>query len=388
MKRKVWLTVGLVVAVGLVAVGADAQKDKQSPSGAKKPACCEKDTCCKKAEGCHGQTCTAQNKKGCCRKDADGEKTCCEKKAACDVSGCSKKSACHHKRSEGSCCDKEGCSHKKGRGQAGLHKTACCKGDQKACCKKGGERKCCAEKKAGCHDGECERKADAQDKPKACCSKKACCQADAKGSKKAASQSRPKWISLFDGKTLNGWKITDFGGQGDVYVKDGQIILEMGADLTGITWTKPEILPKVNYEVSLDAMRVEGTDFFCGLTVPVRDEFCSLILGGWGGGVCGISCIDGMDASENDTTCFREFENKRWYHVRLRVTDKRIQAWVDDEKIIDQDIEGAKLSVRIEVDLSKPFGIASWQTTAALKNIRVRRLTEEEVKQTNQSKGL
>jgi len=29
------------------------------------------------------------------------------------------------------------------------------------------------------------------------------------------------------------------------------------------------------------------------------------------------------------------------------------------------------LSIRPEVELSRPFGIASWRTTAALKNIRI-----------------
>ena len=206
-------------------------------------------------------------------------------------------------------------------------------------------------------------------------------------SKQKTKAEQPKWISLFDGKTLKGWKITDFGGQGDVYVKDGQIILEKGADLTGITWAHPEKLLRVNYEISLDAMRVEGSDFFCGLTFPVRkDEYCSLILGGWGGGVCGISCIDGMDASENDTTTYMEFKNGRWYHVRVRVTAKRIQAWVDNQKIVDQDIQDVRLSVRIEVEPSKPFGIASWQTKAALKNIRIRPLSKKEVEQTNAEK--
>ena len=42
----------------------------------------------------------------------------------------------------------------------------------------------------------------------------------------------------FDGKSLDGWKITPFGGQGDVDVKDASLILEMGNDMTGITWTK------------------------------------------------------------------------------------------------------------------------------------------------------
>ncbi len=181
-------------------------------------------------------------------------------------------------------------------------------------------------------------------------------------------------LLLFDGKTLNGWKPTPFGGEGDVYVKDGQIILETGADLTGITWAKPEILPKTNYEVELDAMRVNGSDFFCGLTFPVGKDSCSLILGGWGGGVCGLSSLDGFDASENETTTYKEFKNKRWYHVRLRVTPERITAWLDKEELVDVDIRKRQIGTRPEVDLSRPFGIASWQTTAALKNIVVRRL--------------
>ena len=80
----------------------------------------------------------------------------------------------------------------------------------------------------------------------------------------------------------------------------------MGDPFTGINWTND--FPKMNYEVALDAMRVMGSDFFCGLTVPVGDTFCSLIVGGWGGSLVGISSLDGMDASENETTKFISFE--------------------------------------------------------------------------------
>ena len=78
------------------------------------------------------------------------------------------------------------------------------------------------------------------------------------------------WISLFDGKTLKGWKITNFGGQGDVIVKDGAILMEVGSNLTGIHTERK--LPKINYEVQLEAQRVNGSDFFCGLTFPVKKE--------------------------------------------------------------------------------------------------------------------
>jgi hypothetical protein len=196
---------------------------------------------------------------------------------------------------------------------------------------------------------------------------------------KTAGEKPDGWTSLFDGKTLAGWEASKFGGEGEVKVEDGAILLEIGNDLTGIHTNRK--LPKVDYEVELDAKRVTGTDFFCGLTFPVGDSPCSLIVGGWGGGVCGLSSIDGQDASENETTSYRRFENGKWYHVRLRVTAKRIQAWIDKEEIVDQDIDGRKLGIRGEVEPSKPFGFASWQTTAALKNIRIRPLPKAKAAQ-------
>jgi hypothetical protein len=187
----------------------------------------------------------------------------------------------------------------------------------------------------------------------------------------------PAEISLFDGKTLGDWKITDFGGQGKVYVKDGSIYMEQGNDMTGITWAGP--LVRMNYEITLEAMRVSGSDFFCGLTFPVNDKCCSLILGGWGGTLCGLSNIDYYDAANNETTRFVSFENGKWYHVRLRVVPNHIQAWLQEEgedPLVDIDITGRKIDTRVEVDLSQPLGIATWQTAGAVRNIRLRKLSE------------
>ncbi|UCC96579.1 MAG: DUF1080 domain-containing protein [Phycisphaerales bacterium] len=184
----------------------------------------------------------------------------------------------------------------------------------------------------------------------------------------------PSEMSLFDGKALGHWKITDFGGQGKVYVKDGAIYLEQGNDMTGITWAGP--LVRMDYEITLEAMRVSGSDFFCGLTFPVNENHCSLILGGWGGTVCGLSNIDYYDAANNETTRIIPFENGKWYHVRLRVTPNRIQGWVEEEEdqLVDMDITDRKIDTRIEVDLSQPLGVATWQTAGAVRNIKLRRL--------------
>ncbi len=178
--------------------------------------------------------------------------------------------------------------------------------------------------------------------------------------------------SLFDGKSLEGWKITEFGTQGPVLISDGKIILNYGDGCTGITWQKE--FPKVNYEVTVEAQKTSGNDFFCGITFPVNDEYCSLIVGGWGGPVVGLSCIDGKDASDNNTKILKQFEKNVWYKIKLNVTPEKITAWVDDEKLVDFEYAGHELYVRPEVSLSKPFGICSWNTTSEIRKISMQKL--------------
>ncbi len=121
-------------------------------------------------------------------------------------------------------------------------------------------------------------------------------------------------------------------------------------------------------------MRVDGEDFFCGLTFPVNDGHCSLIVGGWRGKVVGLSNIDLMDAAENETTVLLDFETGRWYDIRLRVTSERIQAWIDVDRIVDVEITGRIIDVRYEVEACRPLGIATWQTTGAVRNIILRKI--------------
>jgi hypothetical protein len=181
------------------------------------------------------------------------------------------------------------------------------------------------------------------------------------------------WQPLFDGKTLTNWQPTKFGGEGAIKVENGQMVLEAGRTLSGVTWTGPE-LPKTNYEITLQAMRVEGRDFFAGITFPVADSFCSLILGGWGGTVIGLSSVNSEDASQNSTSQSREFDLGRWYNVRIRVTPAKIEVWLDDSQIINQDLQGNRITIRMEMEPSTPLGIATWKTKGALRDIRLRRL--------------
>jgi hypothetical protein len=94
--------------------------------------------------------------------------------------------------------------------------------------------------------------------------------------------------------------------------------------------------------------------------------------------VVGLSSIDGQDAAENDTTKYMSFTKDQWYTITVRVTKEHIGCWIDKEQMVDQPLKDRKISIRSEVELSKPLGIASWKTTAAIRNIQWRTLAENE----------
>ena len=191
----------------------------------------------------------------------------------------------------------------------------------------------------------------------------------------AKKYSGQKWKSLFDGKELGEWQSSAFGTDGPLEVFDGEISIGMGDPLSGITWQGS--FPRDNYEISLEAKRVEGFDFFCGLTFPVGEDTCSFILGGWGGGLVGLSSIDGLDASENDTNAYMELEDKRWYKIIVRVNPKAITVVLDGEELIEQERAGREISIRPEMFMCEPLGIATYATASRLRNLQYRLLDDE-----------
>jgi hypothetical protein len=195
---------------------------------------------------------------------------------------------------------------------------------------------------------------------------------------KGAEKDAEGWTSLFDGKALGKWEVLekfDYKDHGLVHVQDGCLVLDKGQTGTGVRWTGP--FPKTDYEISLEAKRVDGNDFFCGLTFPVGDTALTLIMGGWGGWVVGLSCIDGYSAVDNETCQAIQFAQDRWYRVRVHVTRAKIQIWIDDKETITLEPKNRKLNVRWEMEPCQPLGIATWWTTGSLRNIRYRELAPE-----------
>ncbi len=206
------------------------------------------------------------------------------------------------------------------------------------------------------------------------------------------SAEKAGWIDL-----VGQWKACQFGGEGDVTIKDGVIKMEYGDPLTGVVWTGPfegdeksgdatgdktagktasktGPLPRDNYEIRWECQRTKGFDFLCAFTFPVAKDHVSLVMGGWGGGITGISSIDGQDASDNNTTMFHNYDDNRWYKARVRVDSKKITVWVDEKEMFAHERGDHRFDIRFEMDPCTPMGIANFECNSEIRNIQLRRL--------------
>ena len=189
---------------------------------------------------------------------------------------------------------------------------------------------------------------------------------------------RREWKLLAD-EFAPSWQASGIAEEGRVSIQSGEIDLQPGQPMTGVRldaqkW-KNARLPTTRYSIEYEAMRVTGNDFFGTVTFPVNDSHSSLVIGGWGGTLVGISSIDDMDASENSTRGNAYFENNRWHKVRIEVRDDELRAWVNDKLFVNTSTKGRKLGLRAgDINKCTPFGFASYATQARIRNVVVRRL--------------
>jgi len=194
--------------------------------------------------------------------------------------------------------------------------------------------------------------------------------------------SAESWLPLFDGDSMAGWMVPVYGGDGDVDVHEGNIVIGRGEMMTGIRYENE--FPKVNYEIRYEARRTQGYDFFASCTFPVKESYCTFINGGWSGGLTGISSVDGLDASENSTSAYFAYKENVWYRFRIQVTDDKIQVWLtpqdaegnweEEKSVVELETTDRTLSTRYEVERYKPLGFCTWTSEGQLRKIEYRNL--------------
>ncbi len=179
--------------------------------------------------------------------------------------------------------------------------------------------------------------------------------------------------ALFNGKDLAGWKHPELSGSGACGVENGVMFIGQGEVISGLTYTNET--PKIGYEIEAEARRVLGSDFFFALTAPHTTNCFTLVCGGWGGNVTGISSLNYLDASENDTANVVKYEDNRWYNIRLRVEPKTITVWIDGDKLIEADVEGRHIGMRHgDIEKCMPLGVATYQSKGEIRKLVLRTL--------------
>ncbi|MDR2346526.1 MAG: DUF1080 domain-containing protein [Planctomycetaceae bacterium] len=228
----------------------------------------------------------------------------------------------------------------------------------------------------------------------------------------AEDNSKQKWQSLFNGKNLDGWipvleyelktveskkteskKIdteknnvtknrnekNNIKKKPNVRVENGVIVINSIAGMEGMKYVRK--FPQCDYEICFEAKRIEGSDFFAAITFPVGKDFCTFVNGGWGGSTIGLSCIDGIDASENESFDMYTFNDNEWYKFRIIVTKSKIEIWItgkdgekksEEKQVVNLEYKNRKISLREETVSYKPLGFAAWYSTGNLKNIKFR----------------
>lgn len=187
---------------------------------------------------------------------------------------------------------------------------------------------------------------------------------------------RAEW-KLLGSEFAHSWEKAGIADEGSFTILHGEIRLQPGRPMTGARFAAWRSLkmPLTDYAIDYQAMRLEGDDFFGTVTFPVDDTHVSLIVGGWGGSVVGISSIDDMDANENTTRGNGVFPNNVWHKVHVEVRDNDLQVWIDSKLFVNVSTKGHKLGLRPgDIEKCAPFGFASYATHAHIRDVVIRRL--------------
>ncbi len=177
------------------------------------------------------------------------------------------------------------------------------------------------------------------------------------------------WVDALAG----GWSPVPYGSGGSLEATPDGLALGPGYPLSGVAF---EAVPQVPYELVAVARRDQGDDFFAGLTFPVEGGHLTLVLGGWGGATCGLSCLDGLDAASNETTRHLWHPPGQWVEVRLRVERDHLHIDLDGERAWNLSLEGRACALRTEVLASAPFSWSTFATGATLSRLAWRPLEE------------
>lgn len=161
------------------------------------------------------------------------------------------------------------------------------------------------------------------------------------------------WNRSFEQNNLGQWR-----------VEEDQIIQDGLAENQRLVFGDPEWS---DYELTLEARKTGGNEGFLILfRVKNEDAFYWLNLGGWGNQSHQLErgIDDGNRWHPIGPNVRGRIEGNRWYRIRIRCEGRHIQAFLDDQPLIDfTDDERANMRGRV--------GVGTWSTQARFRNVKV-----------------
>ena len=175
--------------------------------------------------------------------------------------------------------------------------------------------------------------------------------------------------SLFDGKTLNGWEVLPAESASHWKVEDGTLIGENPDSVGSMLWTKQIYR---NYELELEYItltedydtgvfpRGDGTQVQIGISRSLKRDMTA----------CIYAPKDKQGAYPGQTDKVDEFHKVgEWNHLRIVVTGKRIQTFLNDEPFVDYE--------SITINEEGPIGLQlhpNVHMKVQFRNIRIREM--------------
>lgn len=153
-----------------------------------------------------------------------------------------------------------------------------------------------------------------------------------------AADKEAEWQPLFDGKSLEGWRVYNKQGTGNWTVKDGAIFLEKsgGGDLmTEKKYGDFELSLEWKFEkgnnsgVIYRVQETKGPSYITGIEMQVMPQKPTDKLGKNSGG----SLYDMYAPTGNPFA-----KEQEWVEYRIVCKGKHVEQWVNGQKVVDCDI--------------------------------------------------
>lgn len=190
-----------------------------------------------------------------------------------------------------------------------------------------------------------------------------------------------QWRSIFDGEQLGRWipitriDATDLADPvpGEVEIDGRQIVLNTGDPLTGVSWFGP--MPTKDFEITVEA-KIDDAELI-SVAFPVGTERAAIQLDA-DNRKAGLYHIDGTGLHDDPMAAIFDGSVAGWHQLRIRVTEQRVQTWLNGQSIADQERTGSSFGAPEGFSPMHPLSMVASNGSASLRNIRIRTLEPED----------